>query len=141
MVEGFDHSAAKETLVAWLAAWQACDWAAMAALTASSNPDLQHRTELVRMNFHHRMIVDYDEPVFEDCDQDIQSEDDSVMWADFSVSVALTERRGSESFVARVIGVGSSWAVSAASTTKRASSSSRKGQQCQRAMRESRSTV
>ena len=136
MIEAPDVDAAKKTLVEWLDAWLIHDWRRMADFTSSSNGDLDARTPLLEANFCNRKITQHTEPKFKDGNMEALDDDDKVGFADFDVSVALTEGRGSESFVARVVGVNSVWGVNAVSTMKRTTSPPGKGEQCQQRRRQ-----
>ena len=131
MIETQDVDAAKAVLVEWLDAWQVLDWQRMAANANPLSKDLDEGAKLLSDNFHHRRILKHSEPEFKDGHTDTPPDDERIGFADFAVSVALADGQRTESFVARVIGIGSRWGVNAVSTMKRTTSPPGKGQQWQ----------
>lgn len=131
-VDVLDVETAEAVLLAWLLSWKDQDWRAMAPFTAPIGGDLDGKAKLLASNFQNRRITKYSDPKFQDGNTDTPAGDVAISFADFSVSVDLADGRGSESFVARVIGIGDKWGVNAISTMKRTTSPPGKGQQWQR---------
>lgn len=114
-----EHSAAKETLKKWLQAWVDMDWDRMAELTACVSDDFHGLACLLSVNFRHRWVRSYEDPIFKDGREEAQPDDVPVAWADFDVRVRRVDGAGTELFTARVVGVAGKWRVNAHSTMNR----------------------
>ncbi len=117
-----DAAPALSVLTEWLDAWVARDWRRMAELTMSLASDVDARARLLAANFRHRTIMNHTEPQFTEGNEQNLPDEGPVGFADFKVAVNLGDDRGTESFVARVVGVDNVWKVNATSTTRRSTS-------------------
>jgi hypothetical protein len=122
VVDELDVDTALSVLDVWLLSWKDQDWRAMAPFSTPIGGDDEIKAKLLKGTFSYRRITSYSEPQFKDGNTDTPEGDVAISFADFDVSVELADGRGTESFVARVIGIGDKWGVNAVSTMKRTTS-------------------